>query len=248
MSNWSKLLKTLGFTESESKVYLTSLELGGAPVQEIAKRANVSRVTTYAAIDALAKYGLMSTVQKGKRKLYIAEAPERLTSYVGTRIKEMEATLREVEDTLGELKLLQRGEKPVVKLFEGKEALKAIQDDVLSSKPDEIDEFGNFDEIARVYAAADMAPFYRELARHKTKRRLIFLAKERTPKSDSPEVQIETLPAQQFDFKGDLFVYGNKVALSTFRGRQISVLVESADLADTVRAFFEFAWRCLRRT
>ncbi len=53
MSRWEKLLKTLGFTDSESRVYLVSLEMGEATVQDLAKKADISRVTAYAVIDMI---------------------------------------------------------------------------------------------------------------------------------------------------------------------------------------------------
>ena len=151
MTQWKKLLKTLGFTDSEAVLYLASIEMGPAPVQDLARRAKVSRVTTYAVIESLSERGLMSSVEKGKKKLFVAESPERLVSFVHGRVTEMQATLKEVEGTLNELKLMQKGEKPVVKLFEGREALKAIEDDLLATKPEMVQEFGNVDAIKQLY-------------------------------------------------------------------------------------------------
>ena len=50
---------------------------------------------------------------------------------------------------------------------------------------------------------------------------------------------ITKLSKEKFNFDGDVLVYANKVALSTFKGRQISVLIESKILADTMRAMFD---------
>ncbi len=246
MTQWNKLLKSLGFSESEATLYLTSLEMGPASVQDLAKRARVSRVTTYAVIETLTKQGLMSSVEKGKKKLYMAESPDRVLSFVQSRVKDMEATLHEVEGSLHELKLAQRGEKPVVRLFEGPEALKAIQDDVLRTRPKQLDEFGNLDEIHRAYPAEGRKDFFDELMRIGPKSRGVFLSKDRPPTVRNPaNEQIIVLPHDKFDFYGDVFVYGNKIAYSTFRGKHISIIIESADLATTMRAFFEFLWHCL---
>lgn len=246
MAQWNKLLKSLGFSESEATIYLTSLEMGAASVQDLAKRARVSRVTTYAVIEELTTQGLMSSLEKGKKKLYVAESPDRVLSFVQSRVKDMEATLHEVEGSLHELKLAQRGEKPVVKLFEGPEALKAIRDDVLRMRPKQLDEFGNLDEIRRLYPPEMHKDFFDELGRIRPRVRAVFLSKDRPPTIRDPEnEQVIVLPHDKFDFFGDVFVYGNKIAFSTFRGKQISVLIESADLATTMRAFFEFLWHCL---
>lgn len=249
MAQWNKLLKSLGFSESEATIYLTSLEMGAASVQDLAKRARVSRVTTYAVIEELTKQGLMSSLEKGKKKLYTAESPDRVLSFVQGRVKDMEATLHEVEGSLHELKLAQRGEKPVVKLFEGPEGLKAIQDDMLRTRPKQINEFGNLDEIRRLYPTETREEFFQELMRIGPKTRAVFLSKDRPPITRNPaNEQFIVLPHDKFEFYGDVLVYGHKIAFSTFRGKQISVLIESEDLATTMRAFFEFLWHCLAVT
>lgn len=238
MAQWTKLLKTLGFTDSESKIYLISLEMGPSSVQDIAKQADVSRVTTYAVIESLTKHGLMSSVQKGKKTYYTAESPERLVSYVQTRMKNMEATLKEVETAINDLKLMQGGEKPVVKLFEGPEALKAIHDDVILTKPTSVDEFYNADEITSLYETAELNNFKEKLAKLNPKTRGFILTNQ-DPKSFGKNVSITKLSKDKFNFDGDVLVYGNKIALSTFKGRHISVLIESKVLADTMRAMFD---------
>lgn len=108
MAQWEKLLRSSGFNESEANLYLTSLEMGPSPVQEIAKKAKVSRVTAYAAIEKLNEFGLMSTVQRNKKHLYAVESPERLVSFVSGRIQEMRATFEEIKDSVSELKLMAR--------------------------------------------------------------------------------------------------------------------------------------------
>ena len=60
-------LKELGLAEKEAKVFLASLELGSSAVQEIAKKAEINRATTYVIIEKLMKKGLMSSVG-GKRQ------------------------------------------------------------------------------------------------------------------------------------------------------------------------------------
>jgi sugar-specific transcriptional regulator TrmB len=108
-------------------------------------------MTTYTVIESLTKHGLMSSIQKEKKTLYIAEPPERLVAFVQKKMTHMEETLLSVKTAIQELKLLQKGDKPIVKMFEGEEALKAIQEDLVTSKPEKIDEFGNRDELLKLY-------------------------------------------------------------------------------------------------
>lgn len=238
------MLRSLGFSESEAQVYLCSLEMGQASVQELAKVSGVSRVTTYAVIESLTEQGLMSSVQKGKKHMFVAESPERLIAFMETKMKKAEATLRDLRSNVDELKLLQKGEKPVVKFFEGAEALRAIQDDVLESKPRETIEFGNLDKFEQIASPETRTDFFRSFSKWKVRRRSIYLTKEKDlPSKASYGHEIQVLDIENEKFYGDIYVYGNKIALSTLRGKLISVLIESEDLAETFRAFFDLAWK-----
>lgn len=239
MMQWNTLLKSLGFTDSEAKIYLLSLELGPSSVQDIAKKAKVSRVTTYAAIEALKKDGLMSSVEKGKKTMYAAETPDRLVSFVHNRMKQMENTLREVEQTINELKLVQRGDKPVVKLFEGKEGLRAIQDDILKTGPDEILEMSNHDALLSAFTSEELSPYSKELDRKKIRTQSIVLFSE--PQKGRMHANIHPLLSKDFSFFGNVTIYDSKVALTTFQGNNISVLIESDVLAQTMREMFRLA-------
>ena len=249
MTSWDKLLRSLGFTESETKLYLVSLAAGPATVQELAKKASISRVTAYAAVDALMKNGLMSTLQQGKKRLFSAESPDRLISFIHSRVQHMQSTLKEVETSVEELRLLQRGEKPIVKLFTGKEGIKALQNDLLEMAPDAIDELGNFDELVRVYPTAEHRTFFSKLDQMKPKRRLIFYTKEQQPsgeyiRSNFPDEHIAVIRGPESNkLFADIMVYGNHVSLATLRGELISVLIESSDLADAMRLLFDHAWK-----
>lgn len=242
MMHWKKMLKSLGFTDSEGEVYLLFLEMGPSAVHDVAKRAGVSRMTTYTAIESLTKRGLVSSVNKGRKTLYSAESPERLLSFVQTRVRDMETTLLEVQNTLDELKLKQRGEKPVVKMFEGPEALITIQNDLIESKPHQINEFGNLNIIRKLYPPHERVEFFKNLERINPKNQSILLddtAKIGTHNNHDRELMI--LNPEKHKFNGNIFVYGNKIALSTFKSRQISVIIESEELVETLRAFFTVA-------
>lgn len=242
---WNKLLKSLGFTESESAIYLLSLEMGPASVQNLARKAHVSRVTTYAVIESLSSHGLMSSMQKGKKKLYASESPERLLSFVGGRVKTLEATFKEVEQLLPDLKLLQRGERPLVKFFEGKEGVAAFVTDVMQVKPATFDEFGDHDAIRSMVPVEELQPLWAWMDQSKVKTRFMYSGKKGNDTRRAAEYTITKhiepgmLP---FSFTGDVFIYGSRIALATFKSKMVVVIVESQELADTMRGLYEFAW------
>ena len=242
---WTKHLRALGYTDSEAKTYLTSIETGPSSVQDLARKARISRVTAYAAIEELMRSGLMSTVQRGKKQLYQAESPERLRAVAQERARSMQALAAEIDDAVADMKLVQRGEKPVVKLFEGKEALRAIQDDLLASGVKALDEILNGDDMYSLYREdEELTPTKIELGKRKTFARSL-VQKTGGLSSIHALNPVIRLPADTPEFHGDVLIYGNKVALTSLRGKQISVLIESADIAQTMRVMYEMLWRAL---
>jgi len=240
MAQWKQILKSLGLTESEITVYLLSLELGPVPVQEIARKAGVSRMTTYTAIESLSTRGLMSSLQKGKKMLYTAENPERLISFVQNKITEVESTKREIEASLSELRLKQRGEKPAVKLLEGVEGLKTYLEDVVATKPDNTCELFNVETLSEVFGPEELRPLRTTMSKLNVHGRALHAGALRIP--SRKEVDSRMITHSHKNFGGDIFVYGNKVAFSTLHGKIITVIIESQEIADTVQALFDLAW------
>lgn len=126
MKDISSILHSLGFLDSEIKTYTSALEHGPATVIDLTKHTRLSRQATYVVIDQLTKRGLMSSVVRGKKKYYVAEDPEKLLSYAQRREVEIKERIRDLESVLPELKMKVGGEKPIVKLFEGKEGARAV--------------------------------------------------------------------------------------------------------------------------
>ncbi len=240
MRDWKNLLKKLGFTEGEVSVYLASLEMGAATVQDIAKKARVSRVTTYAAIERLVVQGLITTITKGKRTLYHAEPPKRLIEVVSRHVAGIEATLSDIKDSVDELSLLQGGEKPAVKVYEGPDALAALQDDILNEKPETIDVVTNLMAVRSLYNPEQRKTYLKkEAPKYKSAIRVVGILPEDGGQWVGAVAVKIPLDRTKYNFAADITVYQNKVALSVLRGKQFMVLIESKDLSDAMRALFD---------
>src|SRR5512142_2814354 len=126
MKDIAPILKSLGLLDSEVKTYLKALENGPGTVLDLAKSTNLSRQAVYVAINSLTERGLMSSALRGKKRFYAAEHPSKLLEYAKRRNEEMKAQTQDLERLLPEIEMQAGGERPVVKLFEGREGLKAI--------------------------------------------------------------------------------------------------------------------------
>lgn len=248
MDKWTKYLQLLGLSDTESKIYLEVLKMGPSPVQEIAKKIGLSRVSVYSLIESLTKLGLMTSVEKGKKQLYTAEPPERIISLAENKVNNLKASIQEIKSSIQELKLVQSGDKPVVKMYEGPEAFLAIQADVLNSKFDQMCEFGNIDEVDRVYPYNEGVrnDFFKKLSKLKADRKLVFLSKDKKPRTVESNKTIKYLDSNKFNFFGDIFFYKDTIWLSSFKGKQISVVIKSKEIKDTLQAAFDIIWENIK--
>jgi len=246
MEKWQKYLQILGLTDAESKVYLFSLKAGPKTVLVIARSVSLSRVTIYNVIESLTKLGLMTSVEKGKKQLYAAEPPERVVALANNRINNMQATVKEINHHIDELKLMQSGDKPVVKMFKGPDTFKAIQEDLLNYKYDDTLEFGNLDDIEELYPYLTNVKFFEKLAKKNIERRCIFSSTTKDKGFIKEGNKENYYYKNDQDFHGDIIVYGDKVWISRFRGEQMAVQVKDQLIADVFRALFNKVWTGLK--
>src|SRR3989344_4103194 len=119
-------LKGAGLKMNEIKVYLAVLELGSTRIHNVAKRAGILRTTAYEVVKPLTKKGLISTVIKSGVLHLEAVDPQKLEKI----LEENLTNIRKIVQKLRQLKHSVK-EKPSVELYEGKEGLKTILEDVL---------------------------------------------------------------------------------------------------------------------
>lgn len=121
-------LRKLGLTEKEVKVYLTSLDLGPTSVQNIAQAAGLSRPTTYEIIKKLREKGLFFESKENKKRRFIAQPPERILGILRTWKRELEEKEREFIRIIADLETKYLKGNAGVKLFKGKEGLRALEE------------------------------------------------------------------------------------------------------------------------
>ena len=124
----NEVLIRLGLTINEAAVYCAALEHGASTISEISRNASVHRPAAYRIVKHLIDLELMSSSVQGKRRLYVAENPEKLRS-------RLEETARSFEAALPELMSLHNltGNRPVIKVFSGFKGVKSVFDDLLAT-------------------------------------------------------------------------------------------------------------------
>ncbi len=240
-------LEKLGLTEKEALVYLASLELGPAPVQNIARKAEVNRATTYVMIELLTLKGLMSSFDKGKKTMYTAEKPERLHRIVHherAAVDEKETTIKKILPDL-EAVLAASGERPKVSFYEGEDGLEAMRETMFESRLEGVEDFVSYDDLRQHLTDESWAKHGERLAKKKIQGRTIYTAEKVATISELTQAhwKFRRIPKEKFPMHGELTVYGNKIAMVALKGKLIGVIIESKEMALMLRSMFDLAWK-----
>ena len=233
-------MQKVGLSEKEAKVYLSALELGHAPVQEIARKAKVNRATTYVILEALIKKGVITQTEEASKRLFVAEAPESLRNILAQQraaIKQREGLLAQMLPQLDSVYNLHPN-KPVVRFYEGKEGLKTILRERAADAPKEVRVFFPLKHLDGLFTEEERAEHHK--AREEKKIRYICIA---SAPQDQPnqERQDETylVSEKDFPFDSDIAVYDDKVSISNLTGSVSGIVIQSAALAGTLKSIFD---------
>ena len=119
-------LKEIGLGREELDVYLVMLKIGSNLASKISKETKINRSHIYQLLDRLIEKGFVSYVIKENRKYFSAVNPRKIIEI----IKEKENKLKNILPTLLKITSIDKG-KPIVEIFEGKEGIKTILNDIL---------------------------------------------------------------------------------------------------------------------
>ena len=121
------VIEKIGLSKKQTDIYLALLELGEATITDIARTATMKRPTTYLIINELEMLGLVSSIKKGKKKIYSPAHPRRLAELTKFRMDQVEDAMPELiarykEDT----------SKPKIEMYEGIEGVRKAYREVFS--------------------------------------------------------------------------------------------------------------------
>lgn len=242
-------LEKLGLSEKEAKVYLATLELGSDSVQNIAKKAQVNRATTYVILETLAKKGLSSSYEKGTKTFFTAESPEQLDRLIKKKEEGLVVERSELEKLIPELKAIYNlaGSKPKVKYYEGKEGHETMLHDTLinAKAGDEIYAFTPLD-IHYESRPEDRQIQVKNRIEKKIKIKTIYTHKEgpvenAVNKEEFREARF--IPSDKFPFQSVISIGPSKIVrIYSYKEAFSGVTIEDERVFNTMKAIFNLAW------
>lgn len=238
-----QFLREVGFTDNETRVYLELLKSGEALASELSDRTGVNRTLAYQILNNLMKRGLASYVIKNNVKYFKAAHPSKLSHF----LKEKELNIQKLIPDLLKLAKKPEEKKYSAELYEGKEGLKTIMNDITRSKPKEWLDFTSgltIDVLPKFF----MDKWEKLRVEEKIKARFLINdtsdGRKRGKELEKLKLsEVRYLP-KGFKSPSHIYIYGSKVGIALWvKEFPFGILIESKEIAGRFREFFEWFWR-----
>ncbi len=229
----NEILKKIGLSDHEIKIYLTLLRLGTSTATKIASETNIDRATTYRFISLLIERGFVSYVITNNVKYFNAAHPNKLIEDQKEKLNQIKNLLPELENLISIPK-----EEAKIELYKGKEGLKTIMKDILREKKP----YTFVGEVERFFTEL---PFYidqwlREVEKSKIKGRLIC---NKDAKFKIAKTETYKLISSEFISRISTWTYSNKTALFIWSTPPFGIIIENKDVTESNLSLFEFLWK-----
>ncbi|MCX6707386.1 MAG: hypothetical protein NT001_04580 [Candidatus Woesearchaeota archaeon] len=243
-----KVLKEIGLTDAEIKVFIELSKADSAMASEIAEKVGIYRTNIYDILESLIKKGLVSYIIKANRKHFIASKPQKLLDYLKEReekIKEQETQIQELIPLI--LKLKQpKQEELKAEIYGGKEGLKTLLDDMLNERKTIY--YLGYSGITKQILPYFYIHWHKRRAKLKIKRKII--SKEQMRDNEAvklPLTEVKFLP-DSYNIPISTMIYGDKMwVLIPSDNDHISLLIESKKLSQSFINYFEQLWKIAKK-
>lgn len=242
----TSILKKIGLTDNEIKIYIALLSVGRCTAYEISKKTNIYRVHVYDKLEQLMGKGLVTYVYIGAKKFFQATHPQKIRQYLEDKKKDLELQERAIINLIPELQELINlpKEDTKVEVFKGKEGLKYLLKDIIKIKKEVLITGINdarYNEALSVF----MKQYFRDLKKYNIRERVITLKKKGVFLFDKKTASTTTyrfLEIKQFN-PTNTFVYGNTVLIVAWGLPITAIMIQNKEISETYRNHFEHLWK-----
>lgn len=251
MKKTTDLLKSLGLSEIEAKLYQGLLEMGSTTIMELASYVGIKRITAHFNIESLIAKGLVVQTKHGARRQIVAEPPEKISSLIEAKeraISEMKANLPELISSLtSKYKATTNAIEDVgILYYEGEKGFKEVCQRSLDYADGEIKFISNLGEWHKVYTEEyDKTHYIPTRLGKKIRLKLLVPSIEKAKYSevDNEKLlrEVRHLPNLS-SFKTTLIIYGDEVSIMLSVKPYIAIVIRDEELSRTFKLLFDQLW------
>ncbi len=234
-----KVLENVGFGEKEALVYAALAELDEGTVAKISQKAGLKRPGTYVVLGALMARGYVSELPGRKINTYQAIDAGAILGRLQERVKDF-------SDFVPVIRMLanRSGARPKISFFESKEGILNVYESI--NRTSSAFFITSYARINRHFPGL-VEKWLRDFEKKRYKLKGVHIV---------PDDEGEMKYARRFpavgqkvrklaalrDLTMDFSIFDNKLVISSLGEDLFMVVIESEDIARSVRAIFEVVW------
>lgn len=243
-------LNDIGISYRDKRTYEALLEHDRASIRMLAEQTGINRGSIYESLKSLVAVGLVTYVEVGARRYYMASDPERLHELIAEhrlRLRELHSLVDGYVESLTAAPALAEPSMSFTTFYEGDEGVATILRDVLTTC-----RVHQLSEYVTISSPTVSAYMYRKFPRFSKERdargitaRIIGLGKQLT--EDLPTVTRRVIGDREVDSGCYALIYGPKVAMiaADRYGNAAGIIIDSVSIANLQRLLFESLWQSL---
>ncbi|VVB98793.1 HTH-type sugar sensing transcriptional regulator TrmBL1 [uncultured archaeon] len=249
------LLREIGLTDGEAKVYLSLLGLGDTKAGALAKTAGMQRSAVYFCLERLAAKGLAASIVKNNRRVYSAAPPGAVLDYLEQKKQALETQRKMAEEKLLPLLLSSGGraqDGQQAKMYDGWKGVEnAFRECISGCKP--TDGCAAF-SITSVFGGAEPKRVARLISRVRafreenkiamrvlaSERNEIAIGQEKTRRTTVRYLRSSSPSAAVVN------IYGASVLFAIWVERPVALIVRSNELSKSLMGQFDSLWKIAR--
>lgn len=245
MSNLQEELVEVGLSADEAAVYAAALELGPATILELARKTGLNRTTLYGVTERLTAKRLMARSVDGKKTVYVAEPPEKLSLLLKQRLSKLDDLLPELV-SLGRKSIF----KPKIRYYEGIDGITSVYRDSLQSNERAVYAFVGVERLN--IRSKELNAFwdgeYREGRIKNGVHGKVVVPDNpegRAFKAKDTDSDRETrlVSGTHSNFEGEVLMYDDVVCFISYADDEVFALsLESRAIARTLRMIWQIVW------
>jgi sugar-specific transcriptional regulator TrmB len=230
------LLREVGLSKNEAKIYQMLLESGPSLVGEISSKTKIHRRNVYDSIEKLKEMGFASWTLKNNRKYFEAVNPKRIMDIFDEKKEK-------VKEIIPQIKVRNYKEQNV-RVYTGAEGRKIIFEDKLRYRGEQL-VLGAHQPTSRL---SYINLYHQKRIAKKIHLKMLYPTNALDVASHSSKlkyVKVRILPKILSEAPIAINIYGNKVAFLLYdseRQSSLSILVEDKNLNEDFRKYFYAIW------
>ena len=236
----TKILEELGLTKTETKIYITLLELGPSSAGIILEKSGLPNSTVHRDLNSLISKGLISFILEGKRKIYQSTNPDNFLELIEDkkrRFKEILPTLKKKQE--------HSEKKEFASTYKGIKGIKEVYNIMINTKGKEYNTFGGGPITSEIMGFTWWLNLHKRRVENKLASRQIFDESVRKGGKDiskNPLTKIKYVDKEFAQFQETVIV-GDKIAIAVFSENPYAFLIQDENVANSYRKYFELLWK-----